>query len=164
MSRGHLKDVNIDMRSIDYDLNIFKVPAVVDYYRRWYLDCQAGQIRTGIKGVDVYEVNGNELFENIPETGDEKYETGEPWSKYWEDVTGGTWPTKCQRVGCACEGKGDAVGGHVWLSGGILDPYHMWIAPICQHTNKQGEDRRFRLNPSTLLAQVDLRYVVKKSE
>lgn len=152
------------MRSIDYNLNIFKVQIVDDSVRRLYMSLLSRRVYAGTAGIAVYEVNGNELFENVPETGDEKYETGEPWSKYWEDVNGGIWSTKCQRVGCACEGKGDAVGGHVWLSGGILDPYHMWIAPICQHTNKQGEDRRFRLKPGTLLAQVDLRYVVKKSE
>lgn len=152
------------MQSIDYNLNIFKVQIVDDSVRRLYMSLLSRRVYAGTAGIVVYEVNGNELFENVPETGDEKYETGEPWSKYWEDVIGGTWPTKCRRVGCACKGEGDAVGGHVWLSGGILDPYHMWIAPICQRTNKQGEDRRFRLNPGTLLVQVDLRYVVKKSE
>ena len=152
------------MQSVDYSLNVFKVQVADDSFRRWYMKLLLSRVHAGTAGIAVYKVKGDERFENVPETGDEKYETGEPWSKYWEDVTGGTWPAKCQRVGCACNGEDDAVGGHVWLSGGILDPYHMWIAPICQHTNKQGEDRRFRLNPGTLLAQVDLRYVVKKSK
>ena len=152
------------MQSIVYSLNIFNVQVADDSFRRLYIKWLSRRFRAGTAGIAVYKVKGNEFFENVPDTGDEKYETGETWSKYWDGVTGGVWPTKCQRVGCACEGKGDAVGGHVWLSFGVLDPYHMWIAPICQHTNKQGEDRRFRLNSGTLLAQVDLRYVVKKSE
>lgn len=151
------------MQSVDYNLNIFRVPVSDCSFRRLYMKLLSGRVCEGAAGIAVYKVKGDERFENVPETGDEKYETGEPWSKYWEDVTGGVWPTKCQRVGCACKGKNDAVGGHVWLSFGVLDPYHMWIAPICQHTNNQDEDRRFRLNPGTLLAQVDLRYVVKKS-
>lgn len=99
------------MQSIDYNLNIFKVQIADGSVRRLYMKLLSGRIYAGTAGIAVYKVKGDEWFENVPETGDEKYETGGPWSKYWEDVTGVIWPTKCQRVGCACEGKDDAVGG-----------------------------------------------------
>lgn len=77
------------MQSIDYNLNIFRVP-VSDCSFRWlYKKLLSGRVCEGAAGIAVYKVKGDERFENVPETGDEKYETGEPWSKYWEDVTGG---------------------------------------------------------------------------
>lgn len=152
------------MACIDFSLNIFQVPVKDGYYRRNYCNRLSSRILIGNDAIEMCEATGAEIFENVPETGDEQYAGGDTWSQYWEEVSGRKWPDKCRRVGCACGGQDDAVGGHVWFCDGIQDPYHMWIAPICQHTNVQGEDPCFRLKPGTLIVRVDLRYVEKKQQ